>query len=88
MTYFPSLPTLAEVDAASQSLFRRAAAAPPAEQVHLATYSVSAPAMAARGHAVAADVDSGRILRSTVMKPESGEEVGDIHRRLEALAAG
>lgn len=86
VTYFPTRPTLSEVDAASARLFVDAAALPPDKQVHLATYSVRPAALAARGHEVVADADAGRIMRSTVMKPESADAIPEIHARLEELA--
>ena len=85
VTYFPTRPALSTVDAASQRLFADAAALPPQEQVHLATYAVTEQAMAARGHALAADAASARILRSTVMKPESADAIPAIHATLERL---
>jgi glutamate/tyrosine decarboxylase-like PLP-dependent enzyme len=86
VAYFPTRSTMSEVDAASAQLFVDAAALPAAEQVHLATYAVKAQAMADRGHQVVADRKSARIVRSTVMKPESAEVVPQIHARLEGLA--
>lgn len=86
VAYFPRRQTLSAVDAASTGLFRAAASLPPRQQIHLATYGVQAEAMAARGHHVTADVAQGRILRSTVMKPESAAAIPEIHARLESLA--
>jgi len=86
VTYFPTRDSLSEIDAASSALFHAAAAGDPAEQIHLATYSVTAEAMAARGHTALADTTHARILRSTVMKPESEAYVPSIHTRLEHLA--
>jgi glutamate/tyrosine decarboxylase-like PLP-dependent enzyme len=87
VAYFPRRPSLSAVDAATEGLFHDAAAGDPTEQIHLATYTVTAGAMAARRHVVEADVEHARILRSTVMKPESADQVGQIHGRLEELAA-
>ena len=85
VTYFPRRGSLAAIDAASADLFGAAAGGDPADQIHLATYVVSATAMAARGHLVEADAAAARILRSTVMKPESAAYVNAIHMRLEQL---
>jgi glutamate/tyrosine decarboxylase-like PLP-dependent enzyme len=85
VAYFPTLPSMSEIDAASAQLFVDAAALPPAEQLHLATYSVKASGLADRGHAVTADLDAARIMRSTVMKPESAEAIPQIHAALERL---
>lgn len=86
VTYFPRRASMSEVDAASQALFSAAGDLPPAEQIDLATYAVTGPALAARGHDITADVPTARINRSTVMKPESAEIIGEIHRRLEHLS--
>ena len=85
VTYFPTRSSLSEIDAASARLFVDAAALPPEKQVHLATYAVKPDALAARGHDVIPDAESGRIMRSTVMKPESAEAIPEIHARLEQL---
>lgn len=86
VTYFPARGSMSEVDQASQALFHAAAELPADEQIHLATYAVTAPALAARGHVITADATTARIMRSTVMKPESSTIIGDIHRRLESLS--
>ena len=87
VTYLPTRDSISQVDAASGSVFVRAAAAPPSEQIHIATYAATAAQFAARGLAITPDVPSGRILRSVVMKPESGAAIPSIHARLEELAA-
>ena len=87
VTYFPSHASMTAIDAASTALFHDAAALPPDEQLHLATYSVTAAALAARGHSVDPDAATARIMRSTVMKPESAEAVASIHATLETLVA-
>ncbi|MFN8158974.1 MAG: aminotransferase class V-fold PLP-dependent enzyme [Candidatus Nanopelagicales bacterium] len=86
VTYLPRRSSMSAVDAASEALFHAAAAGDPIEQIHLATYTVTGDALAARGHAVEPDVPAARILRSTVMKPESETYVPQIHERLELLA--
>jgi len=88
LAYFPRRDALSAIDAASEALFHAAAAGDPAEQIHLATYAVTAAAMSARGHDAAADAATARILRSTVMKPESESWIPTIHARLEGLVAG
>ena len=70
---------MTEVDASSHALFVAAASLPPEERIDLATYAVSGDAMGGRGHQVVRDAERARILRSTVMKPESAEVIGDIH---------
>lgn len=86
VTYFPTRPTLSAVSQASQSLFERAAAGDPKQQIHLATYGVSASALSARKLPVECDVVSGRILRSSVLKPGSELVIEQVHQRLVALA--
>ena len=46
VAYFPRRPSLSAIDAATEALFHAAAAGDPAEQIHLATYTVTAAAMA------------------------------------------
>jgi len=86
VTFFPRGDSLSRIDAASEQLFRDAAAVEPTRQIHLATYSVTAPALAARGFAISDDRDRARIVRSTIMKPESATVIDEIHIDLEALA--
>jgi hypothetical protein len=85
VTYLPRRASMSALDAASAGLFQAAAAGDPTEQIHLATYTVSAAALADRGHEVLDDQPAARILRSTVMKPESASYVPAIHARLEDL---
>jgi glutamate/tyrosine decarboxylase-like PLP-dependent enzyme len=85
VTYFPKGPSLSAVDAASNDLFTMAADLAPQEQIHLATYAVKPEAMLARGHDIEVDAGFARIMRSTVMKPESADRISDIHQRLESL---
>jgi len=85
VTYFPSADRMSLVDEASAALFTDAAALPSGERVDLATYAVGADGFTSRGHAVEADVARARILRSTVMKPESADAVPGIHATLDRL---
>lgn len=87
VTYFPRRQAMTDIDASSHALFMAAASLPPDERIDLATYVVSADAMRRRGHEVVEDAERARILRSTVMKPESAEIVGGIHATLETLAS-
>lgn len=83
--FLPRAATMSAIDEGSERLFRDAASLDPSEQVHLATYVVTAPALAARRFTVEPDRERARILRSTVMKPESAAFIGEVHARLEAL---
>lgn len=85
VTYLPRTDTMSALDAASHRLFEAAGSGDPTTQVHIATYAVTADQLAARGHRLAADTDRARILRSVLMKPESGELVPAIHDRLAEL---
>ena len=87
VTYFPRRQAMTDIDASSHALFTAAASLPEEERIDLATYVVSADAMRRRGHEVVENAERSRILRSTVMKPESTEIVGGIHATLEALAS-
>ena len=87
VTYFPQRDSMSAIDEASARLFHEAAEGNPRDQIHLATYSVTAPALESRGHAVIADKGSARIMRSTVMKPESAVAIPGIHQRLERLCS-
>ena len=88
VTYLPRTDSMSALDAASHRLFEVAGSGDPATQVHIATYAVTAAQLAARGHRHAADADRARVLRSVLMKPESGDAVPGIHARLEVLARG
>jgi glutamate/tyrosine decarboxylase-like PLP-dependent enzyme len=87
VTYLPRHGSMTEVDAASTSVFHTAGTGDPREQVHVATYAVTAAQARARGLGLREDADMARILRSVVMKPESAAEIPAIHARLEQLAA-
>ena len=88
VTYFPDRTTMSLIDAASAQLFDAAADGEPSEQIHLATYPVKAADFDQRGHRIVGDLPAARILRSTVMKPESESYIAGIHTRLERLSAG
>ncbi|WP_031466380.1 pyridoxal phosphate-dependent decarboxylase family protein [Sciscionella sediminilitoris] len=68
--YLPRAELLSDVDRISAEVLEKGMTAEPEDSVFLATYGVSAEALAARGHPVRADRPSGRILRSVLMKPE------------------
>ena len=87
VTYFPTRGRMSEIDAASNALFHAAADCDPTEQIHLATYTVKGPDLAKRGHEAEHDAASARIMRSTVMKPESEACIPAIHARLATLCA-
>ncbi|KAA1429437.1 aspartate aminotransferase family protein [Nocardioides antri] len=85
VTYLPARDRLSEVDAVSAAVMAAGMARPPADSLFLATYGVDAAALAARGHPVEADVPTGRILRSVLMKPESEAAVPWLHEQLLGL---
>ena len=76
---------MSEIDVASSALFTDAASLPPAEQIDLATYLVDENGFRARGHEVEGDAARARIMRSTVMKPESADTIAEIEATLERL---
>jgi hypothetical protein len=49
---------------------------------------VDGASLAARGHRVAIDAASGRILRSVLMKPETEARVPALHQQVLSLLAG
>ncbi len=85
VTYFPARGRLSEIDAVSAAAMAAGMGLPPPESLHLATYLVDGPALAGRGHVVEADVPTGRILRSVLMKPEHEAAVPELHRQLLVL---
>ncbi|MDQ1645633.1 MAG: hypothetical protein QOJ50_1817 [Cryptosporangiaceae bacterium] len=86
VAYLPRLdpPLLTSIDAASAAIMD-AGMTDPVDPVFLATYGVTAEALAARGHVVQGN-GRGRILRSVLMKPESENYVGRLHSRVEELS--
>lgn len=80
--YFPDRPRLSEIDHASGHVLDAGMGLPPDQALYVATYTVTEASLRARGHQVEADVPSGRILRSVLMKPETEAHVPDLHRRL------
>jgi hypothetical protein len=57
-----------------------------ADPVFLATFGVTAGDLARRRPEVDADVPSGRILRSVLMKPEHEPWLDELHGRVETHA--
>ena len=74
---------MTRVDELSALLFANAASAQ--QPIHLAMLGVSDSAMAMRHPEVTADAATARIIRSTVMKPESSQVIGNIHEDLRKL---
>jgi glutamate/tyrosine decarboxylase-like PLP-dependent enzyme len=88
LTYLPKLPRLSQVDEASALVLTLGMRLPPEEALFVATYTVDAAALAARGHQVEPDVPAGRILRSVLMKPETADHVPRLHQQVLDLLAG
>lgn len=86
VTYFPSRQSMSEIGRASSRLFADARALPADQRIDVALYVVTLDAMRKRGHNVEADATSTRIMRSTVLKPESAQIISAIHAKLESLA--
>ncbi|UGS35695.1 pyridoxal phosphate-dependent decarboxylase family protein [Capillimicrobium parvum] len=85
VTYFPSRPTLSDVDAATERALA-VGMADGADPVFLSTIRVAANAFAQLHPGIVRDVDAARVLRSVLMKPEHETNVGDLHARLSRLA--
>ena len=85
--YYRRSETLSDVDRESVRMLGEGMA-DEADPVFLSTLRVSGSAFAARGHDVVADAPGARILRGVLMKPEHESLVGELHARIERLAAG
>jgi hypothetical protein len=82
ITYFPAGERLSEVDRASADVLTRGMQLPSARALFVATYTVDAAALAARGHHVVPDAPHGRILRSVLMKPETEQHIPALHQQI------
>lgn len=87
VAYLPRAGRLSDVDRISAHVLDAGMNLPSDEALFVATYDVSAHALAARGHRVEADVGHGRILRSVLMKPESEPWVERLHAGVQQLVA-
>jgi glutamate/tyrosine decarboxylase-like PLP-dependent enzyme len=85
---FPGRPRLSEIDRASGHVLETGMNLPSPQALFVATYTVDGASLAARGHQVEADVASGRILRSVLMKPETESHVPALHEQVLSLLAG
>jgi glutamate/tyrosine decarboxylase-like PLP-dependent enzyme len=88
LSYFPARPRLSEIDHASGHVLDAGMRLPSSQALFVATYTVDGASLAARGHQVEADVTSGRILRSVLMKPETEAHVPALHGQVLNLLAG
>ncbi|MGN9841698.1 pyridoxal phosphate-dependent decarboxylase family protein [Nonomuraea sp. H19] len=84
VSYFPSEPALSGIDAASARVLADGMTGP--DPVYVSALRVDAPALTARHPGLVADAPSARILRSVLIKPETGDHLGHLHHRLEELA--
>jgi glutamate/tyrosine decarboxylase-like PLP-dependent enzyme len=76
---------MSRIDGASVSMLAQGMKRKP--PVFLSTLRVTAAGMARRHPGITADRDGARILRSVLMKPEARGYVGELHARVENLAA-
>jgi glutamate/tyrosine decarboxylase-like PLP-dependent enzyme len=83
VTFFPRADRMTRVDELTGLLFANAAKAQ--QPIHLAMLNVSDSVLTIRHPEVLADTASTRIIRSTVMKPESAAYIGEIHEDLRLL---
>ncbi|MGO1054349.1 pyridoxal phosphate-dependent decarboxylase family protein [Crossiella sp. CA198] len=87
VSYFPTRPTLSEVDSVSAGTMDRGMTSQ-TDPVFLATYTVTPEALRQRGHRLTEDAAQARILRSVLMKPEHESTVDWLHARVEGLVRG
>lgn len=87
VTYLPVTlaHTLSAIDRASSTMLTDGMSAAD-DPVFLSVLSVGSKALSLRGVQAGADVESARILRSVLMKPESETYLDRLHGRIEALA--
>src|SRR5499427_8162928 len=85
--YFPvtAAATLSEIDAASVQMLDHGMKR--SRPVFLSTLRVTSAGMSQRHPGIEADAGGARILRSVLMKPETQGYVGELHARVEQLAA-
>src|SRR5499427_5465078 len=85
--YFPvtAPATLSEIDAASVQMLDHGMKR--SRPVFLSTLRVTSAGMSQRHPGIEADAGGARILRSVLMKPETQGYVGELHARVEQLAA-
>jgi glutamate/tyrosine decarboxylase-like PLP-dependent enzyme len=86
ITYLPRASSMSELDRISHEILIQASAGPKEDQIHLATYQVTAAQLAQRGINIEADIEKARILRSVLMKPEHEHLVPALHAKVESLA--
>lgn len=84
---FPTADRLSEIDRLSGHVLHAGMNLPRDEAVFVATYAIDGGALAVRGHAVEADMDRGRILRSVLMKPETEPVIPQIHETISRLVS-
>ncbi|HEX2132456.1 MAG TPA: aminotransferase class I/II-fold pyridoxal phosphate-dependent enzyme [Actinophytocola sp.] len=84
VAYFPRRDTLSGIDAATARAFADGMN-DKEDPVFLSVLTVGADEFARRHPDLGSDVDSARILRSVLMKPESQDRVDRLHRRVERL---
>ena len=80
--YFASRDRLSDIDRTSAHVLEAGMHLPPDRSLFVATYTVDAASLHARGHHINADVPAGRILRSVLMKPETEQHVPALHDQL------
>lgn len=86
VTFLPRADRVSDVDQLSAAVMREGMAGRPDEAVFVVACEVTAEALLARGHRLANDADTAKILRSVLLKPESEGWVDDLNVRLEGLA--
>lgn len=85
VTFLPATPLMSEIDRITNAVVSDGMSAPPRDAVYVAAYSVTAQAVAERGHPVIPNIPKARIFRSSLMKPEDEQWVDYLHRRVVEL---
>ena len=82
LSYFPTRDRLSDIDEASARVLSAGMQLPADQSLFVATYTVDGPSLLARGHRIDADIATGRILRSVLMKPETEMQVPALHAQI------
>jgi len=88
VTYFPVCdpPSLSTLNKRTDAIVQRGMNDPD-DPVFLASYTVAAPQLAARGHRVIVDEPEAHLLRSVMMKPEMELYLDRLEARIEGIAS-
>jgi glutamate/tyrosine decarboxylase-like PLP-dependent enzyme len=85
VTFLPVASLMSEIDRITNAVVVDGMSAPPKDAIYVAAYSVTAQAVADRGHPVIGNVPKARIFRTSLMKPEDEHWVDYLHSRVVEL---